>query len=89
MLQLKDRALALGASEFGKSKAKGKKYYVIYNDTRINFGAKNMSDYTIHKDPARRQRYLARHMKIKNKAGQLVYKLKESPSYWAMNLLWT
>jgi len=27
----------------------------------IHFGAKGMSDYTIHKDPKRKARYLARH----------------------------
>ncbi len=29
----------------------------------INFGAKGMSDYTIHKDPERKQRYIERHQK--------------------------
>ena len=28
---------------------------------RIHFGAANMSDYTIHKDDERKQRYIARH----------------------------
>ena len=88
MENLKKKALALGATEFGQSKTKNKKYYVIYLDKRINFGAKNMSDYTIHKDPERRRRYRARHMKIKNKQGQPVYKLKTSPAYWSWHILW-
>lgn len=29
----------------------------------VSFGAKNMSDYTIHKDDERKNRYLARHEK--------------------------
>ena len=88
MENLRSKALSLGATEFGPSKAKDKKYYVIYNGKRINFGAAGMSDFTIHKDPERRQRYRARHMAIKNKQGQLVYKLKTSPSFWSLNLLW-
>ena len=89
MEKLRVKAFKLGATEFGPSKTKNKKYYVVYKGNRINFGAKNMSDYTIHKDPERRDRYRARHMKIKNKQGQLVYKLKTSPSFWSLNLLWT
>jgi hypothetical protein len=86
-LQLK--AKKLGASEFGISKAKGKKYYVIYKGKRINFGAKGMSDYTIHKDKARRDRYRARHSKIKLKDGRLAYKVKESPAFWSYRILWS
>ena len=29
----------------------------------VHFGAKNYSDYTIHKDPERKQRYIQRHRK--------------------------
>jgi hypothetical protein len=38
---------------------KSKKYVASFSDT--HFGAKGMSDYTIHKDAARKARYLARH----------------------------
>ena len=85
---LKDKALRLGATEFGVSKVKTKKYYVIYKGKRINFGASGMSDFTIHKDTKRRDAFRARHMAIKNKHGQLVHKLKTSPSYWSLHLLW-
>jgi len=88
MQNLKNKAISLGASDFGQSRAKNKKYYVIYNGKRINFGAAGMSDFTIHKDKARRERYRARHSKIKLKDGRLAYKVKESPSYWSWNLLW-
>jgi len=87
-IHLKQKALELGATDFGISKQKDKKYYVIYDGKRINFGAKGMSDYTIHKDDTRRASYIKRHSKIKNKQGQFVYTLKTSPSYWSMNLLW-
>lgn len=33
---------------------------------RIHFGARNFSDYTIHKDDARKQRYIDRHKKNEN-----------------------
>lgn len=50
-----------------KSKVKGKKFTAIFdcpkcNKTKvIHFGAKGMSDYTIHKDEERMKRYLNRH----------------------------
>ena len=30
-------------------------------EKKVSFGAKGMSDYTIHKDPVRRNRYILRH----------------------------
>jgi hypothetical protein len=85
---LKKKAIKFGATEFGVSRNKNKKFYVIYNKKRINFGAKGYSDYTIHQDEERRKRYFARHSKIKNKEGKFVYKLKTSASFWSLNLLW-
>lgn len=43
-----------------------KKYDAVFEtapgrNKTISFGAKGMSDYTINKDPIRRERYLARH----------------------------
>ena len=70
-----------------KSHNKDKKYMVKFmnHDTKqmntIHFGAFGMSDFTIHKDPHRRQLYMIRHNKDKinnpNYAG-----------FWSMNLLW-
>jgi hypothetical protein len=38
------------------------KYYIITNDNKIvYFGAAGYSDFTIHKDEARKQRYIDRH----------------------------
>tara|TARA_R110000737_G_scaffold234107_1_gene247130 strand:- start:131 stop:469 length:339 start_codon:yes stop_codon:yes gene_type:complete len=51
------------------SKKRGKKYTAIFecpkcNKTKvIHFGAEGMSDFTKHKDPARKERYLKRHRK--------------------------
>jgi hypothetical protein len=45
-----------------ESKKKTKKYDLIQPDGKtLSFGAKGMSDYTIHKDKARKDRYIARH----------------------------
>jgi hypothetical protein len=86
--ELHDKAMKLGASNFGYSKAKGKKYFVVYDGKTINFGAKGMSDFTKHKDEDRRKRYYARHSKIKDKSGKKVITQKSSPSFWSYNLLW-
>ena len=51
----------------GKSPIKGKKYRAHFADgTHTDFGAVGYSDYTKHRDPARRQRYLTRHRKREN-----------------------
>jgi len=85
---LREKALSLGATDFGESKVKGKKYYVIYNGRRINFGASGYSDYTKHKDEDRRENYRARHQAIKTKDGKPAYLNKNQPAYWAYHLLW-
>jgi hypothetical protein len=50
-----------------KSSANGKKYTATFETNgrtkKIHFGAAGMSDYTKHKDRARRQRYIKRHNK--------------------------
>ena len=65
-----------------KSSAPDKKYTaVIDNKKSIHFGAKNYSDFTIHKDPERKKAYLARHKHDKT----------SNPAYagfYATNLLW-
>ena len=48
------------------SKNKNKKLQAIIeyenkNHKTVNFGAKGYSDFTLHKDPDRKTRYLARH----------------------------
>ena len=63
------------------------KYYIITNDNKkVCFGAAGYSDFTIHKDEARRQRYVARHEKNEskywNKSGI------DTASFWSKFLLW-
>ena len=44
------------------SSRKDKKYMLVIPDgKKIHFGAKGMSDYTIHKDDKRKQLYINRH----------------------------
>lgn len=63
-----------------------KKYYVITNQgKKVYFGQAGASDYTIHKDPERKQRYIQRHKReehLWNKSGI------NSPSFWSRFLLW-
>ena len=45
-----------------KSSRKDKKYMAIFEDgKKVHFGAKGYSDFTKHKDPERKERYIARH----------------------------
>jgi hypothetical protein len=52
-----------------KSTKPEKKLMAIFEDCKtgrqktVHFGAYGMSDFTIHKDPERKKRYLARHSK--------------------------
>jgi len=88
MNNLYKKALSLGASSFGKSKVKNKRYYVIYNDKIINFGSSVGNTYIDHKDKVKRKNWYARHSKIYNKAGKQVINDPKSPSYWSARILW-
>jgi hypothetical protein len=47
-----------------KSDKPEKKYYIITKDNkRVYFGAAGMSDFTMHKDEERKQRYIKGHEK--------------------------
>ena len=63
-----------------------KKFMVkIKNGKTIHFGAKGYSDYTIHKDPERKQRYIARHSQSNedwSKSGI------DTAGFWSRWLLW-
>ena len=58
--------------EIKPSTNNNKKYMAIFYDDNSNriktthFGAKGMSDFTIHKDKERKERYLKRHQKREN-----------------------
>ena len=63
-----------------------KKYIVyVYSPTRskkISFGARGYSDFTIHRDELRRQRYENRHRKREN------WNDPFTAGFWAEHLLW-
>jgi hypothetical protein len=66
-----------------KSPNPAKKYQAIFSDgTKTNFGAAGMSDYTKHKDPERRKRYMARHKSREN------WKNFKSPGSLSYHILW-
>ena len=57
--------------EIKPSTNKNKKYMAIFFDDNkriktTHFGSKGMSDFTIHKDKERKERYLKRHQKREN-----------------------
>ena len=87
--KLIDKAKDLGAESLDYSSRKNNKYMVtLPSGKKVHFGSSKYEDYTIHKDEKRRDKYLARAMKIKNKNGELTYNNPESPNFWAIKLLW-
>ena len=61
------------------------KYYIITNSEKtIKFGAAGMSDFTKHKDEARKQRYLNRHKKSENWGKSGI----DTAGFWSRWLLW-
>ena len=62
------------------------KYYIITESGRkVYFGATGYSDFTIHKDEARKERYIERHKKNENwsKSGL------DTPGFWSKWYLWS
>jgi len=88
MNELREKAIKLGASDFGESKVKGKRFYVIYNNKKINFGSSVGKTFYDHKDTLKKDAWIARHSKVENKAGEKVINLKSSASYWSKMILW-
>jgi len=61
------------------------KYYIITNSgKKVYFGAKGYSDFTIHKDPARKQQYIDRHKKRENWTKSGI----DTAGFWAFWMLW-
>ena len=87
MQTLHKKALKYGASDFGFSRTKHKRFYVIYDNKRINFGAKEGHTFIDHHDKRIRKAWRARHSKILKK-GTPAYKNKMSPEFWSWHILW-
>ena len=71
-----------------KSTRKNKKYMAIVDGKKVHFGQAGASDYTIHKDDARKQRYINRHIKREKQFWTHKRANLLRPSYWAKNLSW-
>ena len=82
-------AKKLGAESLDYSTRKNSKYMAkLPGGKKVHFGSPLYEDYTIHKDKERRDKYLSRAMKIKNKKGELTHNNPESSNYWSTKLLW-
>lgn len=70
-----------------KSPKKEKKFRVVFDDGRhVDFGQIGYSDYTLHKDKARMERYLTRHKRGHERWGPGgVY----TAGFWSRWLLWS
>jgi len=68
-----------------KSSKKDKKLDAIIGGTKtVSFGAAGMSDYTLHKDPERKQRYIDRHKKNEDWTLSGI----KTPGFYAKHVLW-
>lgn len=73
-----------------RSKRAVSKFQVTIRDPRthservVHFGAKGYSDYTLHRDPARMERYTMRHQRRENWTRSGVY----TAGFWAKWILW-
>ena len=66
--------------------AKKYKVYVVSktgNIKKVQFGARGMSDYTLHNDPLRKQRYINRHSGMGEN-----WKDPTTAGFWAYWALW-
>jgi hypothetical protein len=69
-----------------KSDKLDKKYFIITNSGRkVYFGAAGMSDFTIHKDEARKQRYINRHKNNENWTKSGI----DTAGFWSFRFLWS
>jgi len=63
-----------------------KKFQITFPGGKsVKFGARGYSDYTIHKDPQRMERYLARHRSRENWTKKGIH----TAGFWARWLLWS
>jgi hypothetical protein len=66
-----------------KSPRAEKKFRVIWPDGRhVDFGATGYEDYTIHKDPTRKEKYIIRHQKRED------WTNPRTAGFWSRWILW-
>ena len=87
--KLTKKAQKLGAETLDYSTRKNNKYMVTLPEgKKVHFGSPKYPDFLFHKDQERRDRYLSRATKIKNRQGEFTHELIESPNFWSSKLLW-
>jgi hypothetical protein len=64
------------------AKAKNKKYSIRIQGKKINFGDDRYEDFTQHKDPERKKRYILRHEKNED------WNDSSTAGFWSRWLLW-
>ncbi|CAH3191938.1 unnamed protein product [Porites evermanni] len=85
--RLTRNAKKLGAETLDYSTRKNNKYMAtLPGGKKVHFGSPKYPDYTIHKDKERRDKYLSRATKIKNKQGELTYTNPESKNEYGPDL---
>ena len=67
-----------------RSSRKGKKYEALVDGKTVAFGAAAYEDYTTHKDPKRKERYIARHRKTEDWTRSGV----DTAGFYAKHILW-
>jgi hypothetical protein len=70
--------------EISTSTRADKKLMAVANGKTVHFGQKGAGDYTLHKDAARKDAYIARHASTENwtRSGML------TPGFLSKHLLW-
>lgn len=74
-----------------KSSKPNKKYDAVFQnrktgrEKKVSFGSAGMSDYTKHKDPERKQRYIKRHEKRERWGADGIL----TAGWWSRWLLWS
>jgi len=71
-----------------KSTSPRHRYQVEVYGKTIRFGSPTMENWWIHKDPKRRDNYLARSKNIINAKGKYTRIYPLSPNYWSRRILW-
>ena len=85
------KGIIKSADELQISKAKNKRFVLIKDGKRTNFGIwpySGSGTYLEHKDDKIRSAWRARHSKITLKDGRLAYKVKDTPEFLSYNILW-
>jgi hypothetical protein len=68
-----------------KSSKADKKYEAVIDGRKtVPFGAKGYSDFTLHKDPERKQRYIQRHQNNEDWSKTGI----NTPGFYAKHVLW-